>query len=123
MKQTNHDPQLPFDGATTPPPSEGRRRRDKAMKKVESHAAPGFLDGALVAAGRAARDLPHLTSDDLWRYMPPEVTTPDNRAMGPVMVRAKKLGLIEPTDRFKPTIFPRGHAGPRRVWRSLVWGK
>lgn len=122
MKPTNHDPQLPFADAE-PPAAVGRRLRDAAVKKVHRHAAPGFLEAADRAAERAARELEYLTVDDLWLAMAGDAKTHDNRAMGPVMTRAKKRGLIEPTDQFRPSTQPSCHANPRRIWRSLVCQK
>jgi hypothetical protein len=47
----------------------------------------------------------------------------DKRALGGVMLKARNLGLIEPTDTFRSTARVGSHASPRRVWKSNVVGE
>jgi hypothetical protein len=41
------------------------------------------------------------------------------RALGALMREAARNGLIEATDRVRPSERPQCHMNPKRVWRSL----
>lgn len=101
--------------------AEGRAGRDEGMARAEGGADEDWKREALDAVEQLAHALPYLTSDDVWPVLfTREVGTHEHRAMGPVMLAAKRLGLIEPTAAFRPSTRAKAHAGPKRVWRSLV---
>jgi hypothetical protein len=57
-----------------------------------------------------------LVSDDLWRagLMPPR----EPRALGPVLLRAARAGLMHRTAGYRPS--RRAHLRPCVVWRSAI---
>ena len=67
----------------------------------------------------AARNM-YLTSDDVWAWMRPlNLKTPDNRAMGAVMVSCHRDKYIEPTKEWRISERSVCHGRPIRVWKSL----
>jgi hypothetical protein len=47
------------------------------------------------------------------------VTTPEPRAMGAMMLRARKIGMCEPTGEFVPSHRTKSNTYSKRVWRAL----
>ena len=96
--------------------------RDEGMATVEDGASLGFMEAARLALTYLAWTRPTFFVDDVWQQMGegwPD--TRDYRAMGPVMSRGKRDGLIDPTDEFVPSAQVRSHSTPRRVWKSRVF--
>lgn len=99
--------------------SEATLARDEAMRRVEAGAEEEWKDHAFEAVrllANPAADMYLITPDDLWDY----VEKPrEPRALGPVMTRAAKAGLI------RSTIFHEnsrnGHAPNIRIWASALW--
>jgi hypothetical protein len=101
---------------------EGRRRRDAALERVDRNAVPEWKIAALEAVTAAARARPEFIVDEVWRFLPADVPGPrEGRAMGPVMLQARRDGVITATDRFQPSERVTSHRVPRRVWRSCVY--
>lgn len=96
--------------------------RDEAIERVDGNADPDWKDAAYDAALRVATRSDRLTSDDVWDELVkgPDVATHEPRAMGPVMLRLRKDGVIHPTDIFVKSSSPRGHGHPARVWESRI---
>lgn len=92
--------------------------RDRAMNIVDFHAGAEWKDAALWAVYETAAAKVTFTADDVWERIPLHLHTHDNRALGPVMVRAAKNGWIEATDRVQRTSRASNHARPLAVWRS-----
>ena len=96
------------------------RARDEALSRVESTSAPwrSFADRAVAAV---ARRLETLTSDDVWdeleRMGIPRPS--EGRAMGVVMRKAVKDGLLRP-EGFTTGRNPRHHLDVARLYRSTV---
>jgi len=116
-----------FEARTVDPPvlndaARGARLRDEGIHRVEAGAAHLFRETALIAVETCARRQPEVTSDDVWPLVG-DVKTTDNRALGPVMRTAQRLGFIEPTERFTATAQPLSHRSPMRIWRSLLFSK
>lgn len=104
--------------------SEGERRRDEALERVRQAALEAWLREAENAVRELAFGRPEFTTDAVWAYLDRHGTPlpHEKRAMGAVMRAAHKQdGLIEPTERFVKSVRPEHHAGPVRVWRSLVY--
>jgi hypothetical protein len=66
------------------------------------------------------------TAETVWEMMGTRygdkmarLQTPDTHAMGQVLVRARRDGLCEPTERFVTAQRKERHKGPQRVWRSI----
>lgn len=101
--------QITLDGA--------REERDKALERVEKHADPHWKTYALAAVERTAVRLETFISDDVWESgLEP---TREDRALGPVLLRAARFGWIEKTDRVRPS--RRSHGSGKPVWRSRIW--
>lgn len=74
---------------------------------------------AYAAVCQVAKSQPEFTPDDIWA---PGLQKPgEARALGGVMRRARKEGLIEKTGRVQPTTQPESHAADITVWRSLTY--
>lgn len=100
---------------------DGRTRRDQAMRQVDEAANEQWKFAAFAATVEAARNLPTLTADDVQEILATkDVATHEGRAMGPVMMRAKREGVIEATPDFRSSKRANLHAMPKRVWKSLI---
>lgn len=92
---------------------------DTALQTVEDHANPSWVLYARHVIEHVARTNATFIVDAVWEAglgKPSEA-----RAIGAVLVWAKRERLIEPTDDFLPSAQPGCHRVPRRVWRSLVF--
>jgi hypothetical protein len=58
-----------------------------------------------------------LFADDLWKAGLPE--TRENRALGPLILRARRAGMIEESGNVRVSV--RAHAQRHNVWRSLIY--
>ena len=92
--------------------------RDTALQRVEEHADERWKQDALAAVRRTAEALPDFISDRVWDVGGLESTRED-RALGPVFLRAARLGWIEKTDRVRPSV--RSHGSGKTVWRSRLF--
>lgn len=98
-----------------------RAARDDAVARVDVGADPdwkGVAYSAVVEASLSGT----FTTDDVWRVLDgwgvPRPREP--RALAPVMLRAKKAGLISPTSEFRNSDRVVCHANPKRVWRAAA---
>ncbi len=96
---------------------EGRRQRDLALSRVQLN-KEDWIREAKWCVFNCAKDHSELTTDDVWA-MGLRHPEGDARALGPVMLAAQKAGVIEPTDRFRPSRIVTYHAAPKRIWKSL----
>lgn len=74
---------------------------------------------AYTAVRQVAEKQSEFTPDDIWAtglQKPSEA-----RALGGVMQRARREGLIEKTGRVQPTTQPESHGTDVTVWRSLIY--
>ena len=100
------------------PNYEGAR---KGMSQVEQAANEEWKAEALKTLYQVAAENEFLTVDDVSRAIPEEVQTHDARALGPIMMRGKKEGWLEHSDRFTPSVRSTRHATHTIIWRSLIW--
>lgn len=101
-----------------------RAARDEAVERVESAADGRFNDQAFHALDRVARRIRLFIVDDVWKELGADqaiASTHDKRAMGAVMQRGRREGLIMATADFKASAQKQCHANPRRIWSSLVY--
>jgi hypothetical protein len=77
-----------------------------------------WVDETLRLVVRVALSKRAFTTDDVWHLQPEMPREP--RAMGAVMVRARKAGYVECTDRTLESDRESCHHRPLRVWRSLI---
>ena len=101
-------------------PVRSAQARDEAMVRVERNAHEEWKDVALEAVYQAALVNGKFIVDEVWRYMPPDVSTHELRAMGAVMKKAAKAGWIIGTGEYEPSAKVSTHKGLRHVWRSLI---
>lgn len=95
--------------------------RDHAIATVELHAAEGWIDYARWVVTEVARANEFFISDAVWEAGLPKVS--ESRALGAVMVWAKREGIVEPTDRFRTSTQKGCHRQQRREWHSLIYGE
>lgn len=103
----------------------GREERDRALTRVEL-SSEEWRPVAYEAVTWVAKRKAEFTSDavwfvlyNLWHTPPPH----DPRALGPVMKRAAKNGLIQDTGRKKHSTRPECHTREIPIYRSLVVSK
>jgi hypothetical protein len=94
-----------------------RDARDEALQRVSQAADPEWKDLAYDAVIRTARLLQEFISDDVWETGGLDSTRED-RALGPVFLRASRDGICRKTDRVRPSI--RSHLSGKPVWQSLI---
>jgi hypothetical protein len=97
-----------------------------AMGHAEMGASEAWKEYMLDMIWDACCIHPEITTDEVWireREMPePKPHHHENRALGPQMTKAVKLGYIVKTERFrKSTDGARRHAAPLQIWRSLLY--
>jgi hypothetical protein len=98
----------------------GRRARDVGMDRAEQNSDAEWVTMALAAIREAARRYPTLTADTVFLDLP---APREGRVMGPVMQQARRRGWIAPTGQYVSAQNKKQHAGPTRVWRSLIVGQ
>lgn len=109
--------QMSLDDATRT----AQRAADRAVQRSGEHSDPEVLDWWVGVVWEAARRHSEFSTNAVFELAesPPRMIEP--RAMGVVMRRAQRAGLIRPTDRYEPDRTPGSHARPKRIWRSLIW--
>lgn len=107
-------------------PDEVDRVREAAIAKADAGVTQSWRDHADEMILKTAKRLPEFTSEDVWDsgLRRPHVGSSDGDALGPAMRRAKDAGIIEDTGRrTEKTSRPQRHNNPKRIWRSLVYGR
>jgi hypothetical protein len=99
-------------------------RKERALRQVEEHAEEVWKETALECVKLTALRLGEFTSDDvaeeLVRY---PVWTSTTRALGPVMLKAAKLGYCRITNRVRNSRRDELHNQRLSVWVSLIAGR
>ena len=99
---------------------EGQKRRDLALAHLEmSPNNQQWMKEAKEALWFILNHYETFTTDDVWA-MGLRPAPGDSRALGPVMMAAKKAGVIVATPNFRPTVIASNHAAPKRIWRSTL---
>jgi hypothetical protein len=97
------------------------------MARAEDGADDDWWACTLACVREIARRQEFFTSDDVERLRieigGPE--TPEKRAYGPLIMKAKSLGFCEiaSPERFERSVLVQAHRRPMRVWRSLLYGR
>ena len=90
----------------------------EAIRRVDEHAEPEWKDRADEALRQLALELRILTPDDLWDV----IERPhEPRASGPVFLRARRAGWIEPTGRLVRSRNVKQHKNVITEYRSLIF--
>jgi hypothetical protein len=103
--------------------NDAERARNEAMRRVEDAADDVWKTTCSVAiAVVAARNTERFTTDEVWNLLDAWGVKPprEPRIMGPMITRAIKRGLIEPTGERVNSTLVRGHARPVRVFRKAA---
>ena len=104
------------------PKSDGEAGKQLGMQRVERNADPEWKQAAERAIYHYARHNQELTVNDMWAGVESlGLSTPENRASGPVLLRCAKRGWIEKTDRVSKTNRASRNRGDVAVWRSLIY--
>lgn len=88
--------------------------RDESIKKVEENADAEWLEAAYEAVLKVAKRCDMFTSDDVWAEV--DLPAREPRAMGAVMMKAYRNGVIQPTTYWQESRRRSAHARPLRVW-------
>jgi len=97
-------------------------QKETAIDSAERGANPDWLAAAQRGIKVLAHRREYLTSDDLWIWLQDlEIKVEEPRAMGAVMVSARRDALIEPSREWMASVRPAGHRRPQRVWKSLIY--
>ena len=99
----------------------GTQLRDQALVDVAVNADPDWWQHAVNIVQDVAATSFDFTTDDIWCELERRsIATPhEPRAIGAVVVAVKRLGLIAPTNRYRPSSRPECHARPIRVWQAV----
>lgn len=89
----------------------------EAIERVDQHAEAGWKQAALEAVRKTCEELPEFISDDIWERGLD--STREDRALGPVLMRAKKNGWCVKTNMLRPSV--RSHLSGKPVWKSLIY--
>lgn len=100
--------------------AEARRRRDRALAVVVV-GKDDWIKAAKWALYEVALSTREFTTDAIWATGLPEPPSGSSRALGPVMLAAARAGVVQITDRTRPTTKKKSHAQPLRIWISNVW--
>lgn len=92
--------------------------RDRALDQVDEAADARWKEHALECVRRTCEQLPDFISDDIWTTGGLDSTRED-RALGPIMLQAARLGWAVKTDRVRPSA--RSHGSGKPVWRSRLY--
>jgi hypothetical protein len=110
------DLQLSLDGALA------ELARTNALQRVDDHADPDWRNVAYQCVVAVARRCAAFTTDEVLDELAkhPAISTHEGRALGPVMMRAQRAGVIVITDRFVKSEAVSRHCASKRVWSSLI---
>ena len=94
----------------------------EAIGKADSGTDPMWRGNARGRLLQLAKTRPELTTDDLWEAGVPQ--TRENRALGPIMLWGRRIGIITPTNNVQASrLHERNHGRRITVWRSNIFGK
>jgi len=97
--------------------SEAQAARSEGIAQVAAGADPNWASDAYDFIAEYAKTHPDVFCDDLWEAgleMPREP-----RALGPVMLKASRDGLISPSGNYRPSVHSK--MGVKSVWKSNVY--
>ena len=111
---TFEQPEFDFDA--------GQAGKEDGMDRVEKNADAEWKEAALKVVHHYAKHNPHVTVNDLWAGMDTlGLTTHNNKASGPVFLKAARNNWIEKTKETDTSSRPTRHRGEVRIWRSLLY--
>lgn len=101
------------------------RARDEAIERVDEHADQDWKVEARQAVLHAAAHRAEFTTDYVWWLLDQREVLPPHepRALGAIMRKAAREGLIQRSDRVVESVRPANHRRPIAVWRSLIYAR
>ena len=90
---------------------------EEGTGRVDRHADREWKDRALDTVREVCVELEYFHCDRVWDAGLD--STKNDKALGPIMMKARRLGWCEKTDRVRPSI--RSHLSGKPVWKSLIW--
>jgi hypothetical protein len=93
--------------------------RDEAIEQVAAHTPPAWSELAWDTIVTYLKTHAEFFVDDFWSETGIE-EPPEARALGAVVRRAQREGLMEKSGQFRPSV--RSHLTVKPVWRSLIRG-
>jgi hypothetical protein len=93
--------------------------KKEAIERVQAHAPAEWLSLAERVVLTLAHSTETFTTDDVWRIIP---KPPEPRALGAVLHRLAKRGVIARTGQYVSTAQESRHHAPIAVWRSCLPG-
>lgn len=100
------------------PPVSGKQLRDEAVERVGRAAPQDWMGLAHAVVLRLAATGVGFTTDDVWKALPE--CSLEKRAMGAVMLKAKREGAIVATGRFQKSSQAQNHARDVRIWVGVL---
>ena len=98
-------------------------KKEEGMNRVNKNANEDFRRIAFKALVNHARHKQFITANDVWDGIELlGIETHDNRALGPIFLKAAREGWIEKTNQTMASSRSSRHAGDVRIWRSLLFG-
>lgn len=92
--------------------------RDREMARVDEHCDEQWKDRALQAVRLVCELRAEWHSDDIWALTGLDEPR-EARALGPIMLKAARLGYCRKSDRTRPSV--RSHGSGKSVWISLIY--
>lgn len=101
----------------------GNEARRRGMRNAAQAADPVWWAYMLALVLEVAKRKPYLFTDDIERLRSERggPTTHENRAIGPLMIAAKKNGWISPVDHWAQSSQVVNHRRHMRVWYSHLY--
>lgn len=99
-------------------PEGAKAAKEEGMARVDRNADEVWKFYAYSAVEQCAEHMDTFTSDDVTDHIPDYVVTHENRALGPVMLKAARDGLIVKTGTVRNSTRRSLHSSPRTVWRK-----
>lgn len=97
--------------------------RDEAIRRGDVAADPQWKERAYQALLACARANPTFIVDQVWEYLAREDVPKEPRAMGAILIRGAKEGVIARTREYRLSDRVSAHRNPRVVWQSSVAGQ
>lgn len=102
----------------SPDPAAARAATQEAIERVDRAADPDWKAAAQNAVRLVAARQEIFTPDDIWTLV---VKPSEPRALGPVMLRAKRDGICEPTGQLVKSKMATQHQNVITEYRSLIY--
>ena len=100
--------------------SEAVLAKEEAIALSASGMDPEWAKDAMTAVKNLAMREDEFTTDKVWEELETFSTadTPEPRALGAIMVKARKLGYVLPTNTYANSSRVSCHNRPLRIWKS-----